>query len=76
MRNQKFTHDFACETLAPLLAVAVEQNSLFDACRPNPQNIVRSAKCIPGFLKPCKSIAKSMGLITKNCLPKSGGKPR
>ena len=36
MRNQKFTHDFACESLAPLLAVAVEQNSLFDACRPKP----------------------------------------
>ena len=25
MRNQKFTHDFACETLAPLLAVAYEK---------------------------------------------------
>lgn len=62
MRNQEFTHDFACETLAPLLAVAVEQNSLFDAYRPKPPEYSTIREMYSWIFETVQKYCKKYGL--------------
>lgn len=62
MRNQKFTHDFACEALAPLLAVAVEQNSLFDAYRPKPPEYSTIREMYSWIFETVQKYCKKYGL--------------
>lgn len=68
MRNQKFTYDFACEVLAPLLAVAVEQNSLFDACRPKPPEYSTIREMYSWIFETVQKYCKKYGLDYKKLL--------